>query len=548
MTSIGNKFKYANLMNFGKPKNTGISIASDDDAYNLHPGEYGFYMQFMSALNDANPLLIETIFNIIGNSKYTLDRLNNSISEIMKTFKFALKHENNDAEREERIKRLNILLRSNPLTSSFYIETDGDKTDTAKDSKGPSSGPSSGPSGGPSGGPSSGPGSGPGSGPSGSPADLSSTHIDVVVPGGPSGGPSGGPVVPVGTGEVVVPGEEPGPPGVASGLVRETEIKASHTTSATTNYLLVQSNNIEYKHLSFSQLIKRADIRKDDISYTVLLGEIDYTSDLTYFTDTPLPRPTEIPEREAKAIFTRYLDKNPKLIAIRFVNNIEYSKYTEVNILLKKDPVEGSVAGGGAGGGRYNLLQVAGAQAITFYSNLEKEINNAELNKGNPDAKSIDKIFKDYEDDPIFGLDIHKITSTDRAVFIALTYIIRGVVLFLLNWGINSNMITNFEKAFLLYFTCYISIFIIIVILVNTENNLFFRLSLYYLDSKNNGWSRIILHIFMQLGLIPIIWMLKVNTDSLQITDFATGQRIYNIISTYTFFIWVFSSLIALKY
>jgi hypothetical protein len=298
-------------MNFGKPKNTGISIASDDDAYNLHPGEYGFYMQFMSALNDANPLLIETIFNIIGNSKYTLDRLNNSISEIMKTFKFALKHENNDAEREERIKRLNILLRSNPLTSSFYIETDGDKTDTAKDSKGPSSGPSGGPSSGPSSGPGSGPGSGPssgpGSGPSGSPADLSSTHIDVVVPGVPPGVPGvppGGPVVPVGVPPGVpvvpvgVPGVPPGvpsggvpvapvgtvvvPPGVASGVVRETEIKASHTTSATTNYLLVQSNNIEYKHLSFSPLIKRADIqRKDDISYDVLLGEMDDKSDLT---------------------------------------------------------------------------------------------------------------------------------------------------------------------------------------------------------------------------------------------------------------------------
>ena len=109
-------------------------------------------------------------------------------------------------------------------------------------------------------------------------------------------------------------------------------------------------------------------------------------------------------------------------------------------------------------------------------------------------------------------------------------------------------MVKNFENAFILYFVSYISIFVIIVILVNTENNLFFRMLLYYLDSKNNGWGRIMVHILIQLGLMPIIWMLKISSESLKITDFNTSQRLYNVIADYTFFIWLFSSIIALQY
>jgi len=194
------------------------------------------------------------------------------------------------------------------------------------------------------------------------------------------------------------------------------------------------------------------------------------------------------------------------------------------------------------GGGYANLLQVAGAEAITFYSNLEKDINNAEINK-----KDVNEIFQDYEDDPIFGLDTEKITGTDRAVFIGVTYVIRAVVLFILNWGINTNSVTNFEQAFILYFSCYVAIFLLIVFLINTDN-LFFRLLIYYLDIKNNGYGRIVLHIVIQLGLIPVIWLLKTNTDNLKVGDFNSGQKLMNIISTYTFFIWVFSSIIAFQY
>lgn len=189
------------------------------------------------------------------------------------------------------------------------------------------------------------------------------------------------------------------------------------------------------------------------------------------------------------------------------------------------------------------LIGGAGDENGTYFSNLEKSINYAETAKG-----PVGKIIKEYEENPVFGTEVDKITPTDRAVFIAMTYIIRGTVLFILNWAINSNMVATFENAFILYFTTYIAVFLIIVLLVNTENNLFFRLLFYYIDGRNNGYGRIALHIFVQLFLMPVIWILKDNSNTMKIDNYSSGRNIYKIISDYTFFIWLFSSLLVLRY
>lgn len=480
MTDKENKglnFNFMDLTTLGKKNDIGgISLVSNEDAYNLHPEIYAFYQKLLSSIND--PALIKSI-EIAESQKSTIQKYNDDISEIAKQLKYALKHQaTNPEEERQRINRLNILLRSNPLTSSLLIKHTEENLDGKNDNYNPLLG-----------------------------RDQKKKGIKFEGENGV---------------HVILPN-------------KDSEI---------------------YKNLRASKSARNKfyiDIKdsKKYIEVKYQLNDVKFDLDLRRINDETLTHE----QMDLILEKLKEIHKKDRLIAVRFlenpINNDNYKKSTVFAIL------DSTTTGGK---NPYNLLQIAGAEAITFYSNLEKEINRAEVDnlKDTSDKvefddngvkkKSVSEIYKDYQDDPIFGLESDKITSTDRAVFIGLTYIIRAISLFLLNWGINSNMITNFEKAFILYFTCYISILTIIIILINTENNLFFRLSLYYLDTKNNGPGRIIVHFLMQLGLMPILWLLKVNTNSLEIIDFASGQRIYNIISTYTFFIWVFSSIVALKY
>jgi hypothetical protein len=187
-----------------------------------------------------------------------------------------------------------------------------------------------------------------------------------------------------------------------------------------------------------------------------------------------------------------------------------------------------------------------GGDNRTYYSRLGDKLEKA-IQDNN--EEEIEHIVSNYKENPIYGDQVEEVTPTDRAIFIALTYVIRVIALFLLDWGINCNMITVFDHAFLMYFLSYMVIFGVIVLLVNTDNNnLFFRMLLYYVDTQNNGWGRVLVHIFFQASLIPMIWILKDRTSTKVVNDYSSGREIYRIISNYTFFIWLFTSTIALRY
>ena len=141
---------------------------------------------------------------------------------------------------------------------------------------------------------------------------------------------------------------------------------------------------------------------------------------------------------------------------------------------------------------------------------------------------------------------------TDRVIFIAVTFMIRGLVLFLIDWGINSTLITNFNRAFLYYALIYFTIFMMWVLLVNAgteKENIPLKMAFYYVNWRTNGIGRVLAHLAVQTFLIPIPFIVR---EPLQgAPDAATFEKrraVYRVLSNFTFFVWVMTSIIALRY
>lgn len=167
-----------------------------------------------------------------------------------------------------------------------------------------------------------------------------------------------------------------------------------------------------------------------------------------------------------------------------------------------------------------------------------------------------ENILSRYMNDPIISPENMKITSTDRIIFIAGTFIIRGLTLFIVQWGVNTYMIQNFKKAFLFYVMTYLSIFVLWVLLANASQKVkVFRLMFFYLCINPHGLGRIMMHMLIQLLLLPVPFI--INDPSNPITPEAEVQTALTIeqrqdimatISNFTFLLWILTSAIALNY
>ena len=153
---------------------------------------------------------------------------------------------------------------------------------------------------------------------------------------------------------------------------------------------------------------------------------------------------------------------------------------------------------------------------------------------------------------PVFSPKYAETTITDRLIFMAVTYVIRGVCLFMLDWAINIKMVTTFQQAFNLYLTSYILTFLTLVILVNTSYSQTlnpFKLIFYYINTDINGSMRIIVHLAIQLFLLPIMFLAKdkVQGDENGVDTFDFRRKISRVISSVTMIIWLITSAVTLR-
>lgn len=231
-------------------------------------------------------------------------------------------------------------------------------------------------------------------------------------------------------------------------------------------------------------------------------------------------------------------------------SNLESNKISQKNEVLK-DITDKFVGGS--------------TKYLDDYSDKLEKITD---NKNTSDTTKISKyktVLNDIENivNPAKTLNI---TREDKILFIIITFIIRLICIKLVEWSVNMNYSNNFINSYILYTIIYLIILFIILCIVNITYNYninaviygstgFSTLanSLYYFYiipgasfSRNN---RLFIHSILLIifSLIPI--GLKSNNDDNEIDyDYTEKRKTINMISNYTFAVWIFTSIIAMNY
>lgn len=162
---------------------------------------------------------------------------------------------------------------------------------------------------------------------------------------------------------------------------------------------------------------------------------------------------------------------------------------------------------------------------------------------------------EELDEDPLYSPKNAEIGSIDRVIFIVGTYIIRMIILFMIEWGINSGMIKTFQQCFTTYIVGYIALFLVWVLLVNireneNQENILLSTIFYYLNTRAHKSSkyRIGLHIFVQICLVPVLFIVSRKGSEIDLDSFEQRRTIYNAISQFTFFTWLMTSIIATRF
>jgi len=180
--------------------------------------------------------------------------------------------------------------------------------------------------------------------------------------------------------------------------------------------------------------------------------------------------------------------------------------------------------------------------------------------------KKIRPIYTKYKDN-INPTNL-EIKIIDRIIFIATTFIIRFITLMIIEWGLSTNLINNFYRAFLYYCLIYLLFFVFIIMIVNVIvhyplmelyssmkiidiPNLF-----YYFYIYTNGYIRLLIHIFIILLLLFIPYIINIDkinfikSEEKKINisyDYEKKKKILDSISIFSFIIWILTSIIASK-
>ena len=188
--------------------------------------------------------------------------------------------------------------------------------------------------------------------------------------------------------------------------------------------------------------------------------------------------------------------------------------------------------------------------------------------KTRPDTiKELKGLYDNYKDD--LSPESLEISMIDRAIFIASIFIIRQISLTFVDWGLNTNVINTFHKAFFMYSFVYLVFFIFIIMIVNVVVyypiiELFSNINitnipnyLYYYYIYTNGFMRLIVHMLIIIILLFIPYL--INIDKIKIFWFDENNKnisynieqrnnIYQSIALFSFIIWILTSFIALKF
>jgi hypothetical protein len=172
--------------------------------------------------------------------------------------------------------------------------------------------------------------------------------------------------------------------------------------------------------------------------------------------------------------------------------------------------------------------------------------------------KEAKKAIREFNNDNLISPRHEEVKFMDRIIFIATTFTIRAIALFIVEWSLNTRMTSDFKDAFGWYIGVYLALLLLWLILVNVpDSNMFFKMLFYYVYTGNSDtfkvYMRIGVHVLIQVLLIPVLFIVKDKENaSIQDLDeggeiYAKRRKIYKTLSYFTFSTWVLTSVIALR-
>lgn len=182
-------------------------------------------------------------------------------------------------------------------------------------------------------------------------------------------------------------------------------------------------------------------------------------------------------------------------------------------------------------------------------------------------ARKLQDIINDIEDNEMTSIKSLEVTKEDRLIFVGITFMIRLLVLTIIDWSLTTNFVVNFFQAFMLYIGMYFVFILLIIVVVNLTYNvsiynlytdkhsLFTSLagSLYYfyiIPGNFLGSSkRILIHLglifFMTIIALFISYNGTYTQDEINY-DYSEKKRIKRQLNNFTLILWAFTSAIAM--
>jgi len=186
------------------------------------------------------------------------------------------------------------------------------------------------------------------------------------------------------------------------------------------------------------------------------------------------------------------------------------------------------------------------------YTETNPYTHSQKLNASVIPTENESEVLQSYKNSYEFGPDAEKVNMADRVIFIVATYILRSIALFMVEWGVHTNFINTFVKAFSLYFGVYACVFLLLYILTNArEDDYLFRMLFFYINTQSEdgkGILRIFIHLVCVMFLFPIPFVVReyreMEADNLSFTQ---KRNVIGAVEKFTMIVWILTSVIALR-
>jgi hypothetical protein len=211
----------------------------------------------------------------------------------------------------------------------------------------------------------------------------------------------------------------------------------------------------------------------------------------------------------------------------------------------------------------YNTTNLLGE-----YKDKLKTVLDAPTGDDKIKARKLQDIISEIEDNDMTSIKSLELTKEDRLVFIGITFMIRLLILTIIDWSMTTNFVINFFQVYILYIGLYFVFVLLFVVIVNLtynlsiyklyidKHNLFTSMagSLYYFylvpGNMMGSGMRILIHLGLIFFMTVISLFISYNgsyTEDEINYNYAEKKQIKRQLNNFTLVLWIFTSILAMK-